>query len=866
MMSPYSFKDQAPGGVLFIDEAYQLVAPHVSASGRQALDVLLTWMENNVGKLVVIFAGYREGMEPLFEHNPGLLSRIPYTVQFDDFSDEELWSVLCNNINDRYNGRMRIQEGMEGLWIHVAIRRLGRCRKSKGFGNARSIENLLAVIAEHQAIRVKAEHRRGEKPDFHCLTKEDLIGPDPTKVEFRSSALGQLQEMIGLESVKASTKAMIEMIKRNYARELREERPLQVSLNQVFVGSPGTGKTTVAKLYGKILADLGLLSKGDIVLKNPSDFIGEAVGQSEAKTRGILASTLGKVLIIDEAYMLDAGSDATAGGRQTDSYRAAVIDTLVAEVQGTLGEDWCIILAGYEDKMQALFRNANPGLARRFPIERAFRFEDFNVDQLMQVLQLKMHQQDLRATDAALAVARDMLARAMMRPLFSNGGEAERCLADAKSNHEVRQANKPASEQEAGTLLQAGDFDTECERMADATKSDCGTMLRGFVDETIIKKLEEYQRVWRVAKQRGCDPRRIVPTTFVFKGSPGTGKTTAARSLGRLFYEMGLLATEEVVECSALDLVGQYVGQTAPKTRKQLSKGLGKVLLIDEVHHLASAKDTNYIAEAVNELVSFLNNPWNRDRLVIVLAGLPAKVDLLMANEPSLGGHFREELVFPDLKPQDCINLLARELADEHIIRHSDPALLLPDVERETLVERSLEECLNAMCMFPFWSNARDVQTLANRIARKHMLAGVIGAESADAQPLSPETVRQCSEDLLAAFSGRFTAILDASMAKAQGSHSSVEPRAQTQTVNAPQPPAESLWEDMKEEDFFPDEEEDENADVDERQDADTQALLRQMGVCEAGFAWRREGSGWRCEGGSHYVDDTDLADFASRR
>ncbi|KAF9641711.1 putative aaa family protein [Lasiodiplodia theobromae] len=831
MMGYYS------GGVLFIDEAYQLVT---STSGRQALDILLTMMENNVGRLAVIFAGYHDDMEPLFEHNPGLLSRIPYTLQFDDFSDPELWRVLCDKIEDR----------------------LARSRKSKGFGNARSVENLLAAIAERQTTRIKVEYRKGEEPDLHYFTKEDLIGPDPTKVDFTSRAWTQLQEMIGLDSVKASIKATIEMIKRNYGRELREEKPLQVSLNQVYVGSPGTGKTTVAKLYGQILAELGLLSKGDVVLKNPSDFIGDAVGKSEAKTRGILAATVGKVLIIDEAYMLDAGSDATAG-RQADPYREGVINTIVAEVQGNLGEDRCIILTGYEDRMKALFRNTNPGLARRFPIERAFRFENFDIDQLMQVMRLKMHQQDIRATDRALAVARGVLERALMRPSFSNGGEVERCLADAKSNHEARQAKRPESEQEAGTLLEAEDFDLECGRLVDDAKSSCRDILGGLVDESIIETLEEYQRLWRVAKQRGCDARKLVPTRLLFKGGPGTGKTTVARTLGRLFYNMGLLATDEVVECSVTDMIGQYVGQTAPKAREQLRKGLGKVLLIDEVHHIGGAG--GYGAEALREIVAFLNNPWHRDRLVVVLIGLPKHIDLLMAVVPSLSGHFPDELLFPDLTPQACIDLLARELAHQRIIPHPDPALLLSDDERETrwdggLKERGLKHYLHAMCRVPMWGNARDVQTLADRIARRHMLSGGIGAESAEALPLSPETVRRCAEDLLATLTGRWTASMDASMASAKG-----EQQVQADTFSAPQPPATSMLQDIKEE-YFSDEDEDEVADVDESQDVDTQALLRQMGVCEAGYSWRREGAGWRCEGGSHYVDDTQLADFAGRQ
>lgn len=253
------------------------------------------------------------------------------------------------------------------------------------------------------------------------------------------------------------------------------------------------------------------------MIKNPSDFVGDCVGKSEANTRAILAATAGKVLIIDEAYMLDSGGATT--GNQQDSYKTGVIDTLVAEVQGTLGDDRCIILAGYEDKMRALFDNGNPGLARRFPIESAFRFEDFDIDQLMQVLELKMREQDLRATEGGLEVARGVLGRTLMRPAFSNGGEVERCLAAAVSNYAARQAKKKPADRELYTLLEAEDFDPDHGRTAEGS---CRKMLEGRVDEAIIDKLDECQQIWQLAKQRGCDPHELVPTKFVFKGAPGT--------------------------------------------------------------------------------------------------------------------------------------------------------------------------------------------------------------------------------------------------------------------------------------------------------------------------------------------------------
>lgn len=97
--------------------------------------------------------------------------------------------------------------------------------------------------------------------------------------------------------------------------------------------------------------------------KNPSDFVGQYIGQSESNTKAILASAVGKVLIIDEAYMLYTGND--GGGNQSDSFKTGVIDTIVAEVQSVPGEDRCVLLLGYRDKMETMFRNVNPGLSRR---------------------------------------------------------------------------------------------------------------------------------------------------------------------------------------------------------------------------------------------------------------------------------------------------------------------------------------------------------------------------------------------------------------------------------------------------------------------------------------------------------------------
>ncbi len=135
------------------------------------------------------------------------------------------------------------------------------------------------------------------------------------------------------------------------------------------------------------------------MVKNPSDFVGGHLGQSEQQTKGILAASLGKVLVIDEAYGLYGGGDKQ--GSTGDPFKTAVVDTIVAEVQSVPGDDRCVLLLGYRDNMETMFQNVNPGLSRRFPLASAFEFEDFDEAELSDILSLKLGQQAFKATGQA---------------------------------------------------------------------------------------------------------------------------------------------------------------------------------------------------------------------------------------------------------------------------------------------------------------------------------------------------------------------------------------------------------------------------------------------------------------------------------
>lgn len=248
-----------------------------------------------------------------------------------------------------------------------------------------------------------------------------------------------------------------------------------------------------------------------VLTKNPADFVGNVLGQSESNTKGILASTIGKVLIIDEAYMLK-------GGTTADPYKTAVIDTIVAEVQSTSGEDRCVLLLGYKDQMEEMFRDVNPGLARRFPLDSAFVFEDFSDAELRQILDLKLKDVGFNATDQAKNVAMDMLKRARNRPNFGNAGEVDIVLDKAKALH---QKHMSSGKSKHADVFDAIDFDPEYDR-GERAATNLPQLFQDVVGcEDLIRQFQRYQTTAANMKALGMDPKEQIPFNFLFKGPPG---------------------------------------------------------------------------------------------------------------------------------------------------------------------------------------------------------------------------------------------------------------------------------------------------------------------------------------------------------
>lgn len=219
--------------------------------------------------------------------------------------------------------------------------------------------------------------------------------------------------------------------------------------------------------------------------------------------------------MIDEAYMLYFGSKRW----DNDPYKTAVINAIVAEIQRLPGDDRCILLLGYEDKMKAMFQRVNPGLSRRFRLEDAFYFEDFATSQMGEIVQLQLKQQQLEASPEALSVAMDTLKVLRAKKTFSNAGEVLNLIENAKINYQARLTKSPTRTINPLITFEPIDFDTSFGRLEN-TVANCCMSLQGRVSQDIITELENmFGSLERAQESRFY--ASLLPTTFVFQGPPG---------------------------------------------------------------------------------------------------------------------------------------------------------------------------------------------------------------------------------------------------------------------------------------------------------------------------------------------------------
>lgn len=208
--------------------------------------------------------------------------------------------------------------------------------------------------------------------------------------------------------------------------------------------------------------------------------------------------------------------------------------------------------------------------------------------------------------------------------------------------------------------------------------------------------------------------------------------------MGQVFYDMGFLAAPEVVECSASDLVGQYVGQTGPKTKKIFEKALGKVLFIDEAYRLAEG---HFAQESMDEIVALLTNENFMGKMMVILAGYDQDINRLMNVNTGLSSRFPETINFYNMPVDRCLQLLEKELAKDKVIF---PALC--DATCQSY--NTLSQLVTALSELGSWGNGRDIKTLAGQMVQEAFKKGNVANTQAELT-ISDEDALKCARAML---------------------------------------------------------------------------------------------------------------------
>ncbi|MBS1956450.1 MAG: AAA family ATPase [Cyanobacteria bacterium SZAS-4] len=532
-----------------------------------------------------------------------------------------------------------------------------------------------------------------------------------------SNVFGEIEQMVGLDEVKAALKE--HGVYMDFLR-LRKKRGFESSekprLHAVFTGNPGTGKTTVAKLLGQIYFRLGLLSKGHVHTVTRADLIGLGYGSTEELTEAALAEAKGGVLFIDEAYNLvrryqNGDLDEHDPGR-------LVIETLLPALTDP-DRDTAIVIAGYPKEMEDLLK-ANPGFNSRFKLN--IRFADYTPPQLLEIAINKAKRDSFQLSKAAESMLQDNFEKSYQSRTrtFGNARYVHSIIDDCQRALGLRcMARTDASKlsDEELSLIDVADVRVVLGSRktmvyhAPINEKELALALEELNTLTGLREVKNFVndlvKVVRVYRQLGKDVLSEFKLHLVFAGNPGTGKTSVARIVARIYRALGILDQGHLIECDRGELIGQWIGHSERQTKVKIEEALGGVLFIDEAYALMGGEN-DFGPRVLEVLLKEMED--RRGQFFLILAGYKKEMDKMLESNPGLRSRIDKVVNFEDYSIEE-LKEIALRLLDRQELELSPEALMV--------LEKKLRESKNTKD----FANGRAVRNLIEQVVIKHFAA-----------------------------------------------------------------------------------------------------------------------------------------------
>src|SRR5712672_2528221 len=572
------------------------------------------------------------------------------------------------------------------------------------------------------------------------------LNVDSPSVSVRSAdeVLDELDQMIGLSSVKEEVNRLMSSLEVERKRREQGLPVARVGRHMVFTGPPGVGKTEIARALREIYRSLKVLRKGHVVEVQRADLVAGYIGQTAMKTLDRCKEALDGILFIDEAYSL-------AGEGKDFGHEA--IATLMKFMEDNR-DRIMVIAAGYPNEMRR-FIATNPGLASRF--NRTIEFPAYEPKELAAILRLIANRQRAELPDVLEKSLVPWIESQWRSEGWGNAREMRNLLDKASEAQSLRVAADPTADISKIEMVDFESIGVNLVRTRvpppapppvptiptpapivvehalvpsspDHLAPRAGRRLR--VEATIppertldqaldhleemvglesvkeeVNRLMSSLEVERLRREQGLV---IAPISrhMVFTGPPGVGKTEIACALGEIYRSLNVLRKGHLVETDRSGLVAGYIGQTAPKTLDKCREALDGILFIDEAYSLAGeGKDFGH--EAIATLMKFMED--NRDRIMVIAAGYPNEMRRFIATNPGMASRFNRTIEFPAYEPKELaaiLRLMAKRQRAE-----------LPDV-----LEQSLVPWIESQWRSEGWGNAREMRNLLDKAGEAQSL------------------------------------------------------------------------------------------------------------------------------------------------
>ena len=528
--------------------------------------------------------------------------------------------------------------------------------------------------------------------------------------------LDRLNALIGLTKIKRKVRDHAQYIKFLQLRKdkgFEEKEPINV--HSAFIGNPGTGKTTVAKMMGKLYHKMGLLSKGHVHEVDRVDLVGEYIGQTAPKVKEAIEKARGGVLFIDEAYSLARSND------DTKDFGREVIEILVKELSNGPG-NLAVIVAGYPQEMNH-FLNSNPGLKSRFKL--FFEFDDYLPQQLIEISEYACNEKEVNLTPGARRLLEKIITDEFRKRdrTFGNARFVFDLIEKSKIQMGIRLMSNEGVEElgkkELATIIKedVGSISDNMEASLPAIDIDYAQLAKNLKELDALIGMEsikaEIHNMVRLVKYFKASGKNVLNNFFlhtVFIGNPGTGKTTVARILTNIYRALGILERGVMIETDRQGLVAGYVGQTAIKTAKKIDEAEGGVLFIDEAYALTSGGKSamgDFGDEAIQTLLKRMED--DRGKFFVFVAGYPENMDSFLKANPGLKSRFDKTLVFEDYSPEELYDIAQFMLKEKGLSTRGESAKLLKAYLQRLYETRD-----------KFFGNARSVRKVVDELIRIH--------------------------------------------------------------------------------------------------------------------------------------------------